>query len=56
MRVWGNTDSGKLFCPGTKYYGATKRGSYVDSSIVGQKVRPRGTKLWQAAKRGGTCI
>ena len=29
VRVWVNTDSGVYHCPGTRYYGATKRGKYV---------------------------
>jgi hypothetical protein len=28
-RVWVNTASGVYHCPGTRYYGATKRGKYL---------------------------
>lgn len=29
IRVWVNTASGVYHCPGTRYYGATKRGKYL---------------------------
>jgi hypothetical protein len=29
VRVWVNTTSGIYHCPGTRYYGATKRGKYL---------------------------
>jgi hypothetical protein len=31
-RVWVNTDSGKYFRPGTRYYGKTKEGKYMSES------------------------
>ncbi len=29
VRVWVNTASGTYHCPGTRYYGTTKQGSYM---------------------------
>jgi len=29
IRVWVNTASGVYHCPGTRWYGATKRGEYL---------------------------
>ena len=31
-RVWVNTNSGVYHCPGTQYYGNTKRGKYLSES------------------------
>lgn len=33
-RVWVNTGSGVYHCPGTRYYGATKRGQFLEESIA----------------------
>lgn len=56
MTVWGNTKTGVLVCPGTRYYGQTKQGTYFADPPVGQPVNQGRTKLWRAAKRGGNCI
>lgn len=40
-RVWVNTNSGVYHCPGTRYYGNTKRGEFLEeSAAVSQGNRP----------------
>jgi hypothetical protein len=34
VRVWVNTNSGVYHCPGTQYYGNTKRGEYLSESAA----------------------
>ncbi len=33
-RVWVNTGSGVYHCPGTRYYGNTKRGEFLEESVA----------------------
>jgi hypothetical protein len=33
-RVWVNTSSGVYHCPGTRYYGNTKRGEFLEESTA----------------------
>jgi len=58
MIVWGNSATGKLFCNGSRYYGATRKGIFLDSSRIGEKVKPlsRSQKVWTPAGRGGACM
>jgi len=37
IRVWVNTASGVYHCPGTRWYGATKRGEYMTQREALQK-------------------
>lgn len=40
-QVWLNTNSGVYHCPGTRYYGNTKRGEFIEESVaVSQGYRP----------------
>lgn len=40
-RVWVNTNSGVYHCPGTRYYGNTKRGEFLEESVAtSQGYRP----------------
>lgn len=39
-KVWVNTASGVYHCPGTRYYGATKRGAYMTQAAA-QKANHR---------------
>ena len=42
-RVWVNTASGVFHCPGTTYYGKTKRGTYmIESAAIEAGHRPAG--------------
>ena len=34
IRVWVNTSSGVYHCPGTRYYGTTKKGVYLEQSAA----------------------
>ncbi len=57
MTVWGNKNTGKLFCPGTKFYGQTKSGRFFENPPIGEKVTPRSrTKVWVPSKKGGSCM
>jgi hypothetical protein len=40
-RVWVNTNSGVYHCPGTRYYGNTRRGEFLEESVAtSQGYRP----------------
>jgi len=65
MNVWGNLSSGKLFCPGSRYYGLTKRGEILDSSYLGKPVGSESNpnkkfrvnaRVWSASQKGGRCL
>lgn len=59
VRVWVNTGSGVYHCPGTRYYGNTKRGEFLDeSAAAAQGYRPAyGSRCSQVASPpGGTTL
>jgi len=37
IKVWVNTPSGVYHCPGTRWYGATKRGEYMTQKQAQEK-------------------
>ena len=37
VKVWVNTASGVYHCPGTRWYGATKRGEYMTQKQAQEK-------------------
>jgi hypothetical protein len=37
LKVWVNTSSGVYHCPGTRYYGTTKAGTYLTEDAARQK-------------------
>ena len=58
-RVWVNTGSGVYHCPGTRYYGNTRRGEFLEESIASARgYRPAyGTRCSQAASTpSGTAL
>jgi hypothetical protein len=47
-KVWVNTSSGVYHCPGTRWYGATKRGEYMTQKQAQEKgYRPAYGKVCQ---------
>lgn len=36
-RVWVNTSSGVYHCPGTRYYGNTRRGQFLEESVAASR-------------------
>lgn len=51
VKVWVNTSSGVYHCPGTRYYGATKRGEYMTETAA-QKAgrRPASGRVCQSSE------
>jgi hypothetical protein len=49
VRVWVNTASGVYHCPGSRYYGATKRGKYLSE----QDARIQGYRAAGSSSCGG---
>lgn len=48
VKVWVNTASGVYHCPGTRWYGATKRGEYMTQAEAQKKgYRPAYGKVCQ---------
>lgn len=54
-RVWLNKSSGVYHCPGTRYYGATKRGEYTTEATA-QKAghRPASGRTCQSSQSGSS--
>ncbi|GAB2651452.1 hypothetical protein [Arenimonas aestuarii] len=61
-RVWVNTNSGVYHCPGTQYYGNTKRGKYLSESeatesgyraAYGKRYSPAAARTGQSAAKQG---
>jgi hypothetical protein len=53
IRLWLNVASGKMFCSGSRFYGRTKSGMYVDTSAIGKVVPGHRTLKGVVSSRGG---